>query len=160
ALESWLGFNSEVYEPVTNFSCPAVQEMQAQFLASSNGAYAYCEVDRHVINRPGQWPSAWVYNVLHISGATPDSLPDGGSTFAASYNSATELVAVQYIPDSPTDNPPISISFQENVLVQGQITAEYDSPLQIDSLVYVWDTTHVLPYYPQDLNVPDVTFSF
>lgn len=158
-------FNS-TYGPVTNFSCFAGQGMKAQFLANSNGCYAYCEFDRSVKGTPGQWPDAWVYEICHESGVAIDQNfwaggPYGVEAICDANIMWQDLVAVQYIPDSATDAPPTSISFQQKFWVQGQITSDYVQPTGIGTLVGVDPGGYYVPLnYPRELNVPAVAFSF
>lgn len=149
----------------TNFSCLAGQKTEAQLLISTNGSYAYCEVDHVVFNTAG-WPSTWVYDIGHVSCSAIGTnfwsrqINVGDYEQASSYSGANELIAVQYIPDSRYDAPPTSISFQEIFFVQGQITSGYVGGLQIGARVQTEPDEYAALNYPQELNTAGVTFSF
>lgn len=159
---SWNGDANDANS--TNFSCGASQKLQAQLLVSSNGSYAYCEFDRNIIDLPGKWPPAAGHESIHASGAIV------GQSFWSPQNNVEvyavgrsdirvdELVLLQYIPDSQTDAPPTSISFQQVYLLQGQLTGEVSVPIR----VYVGEVSEQIEGVgnPGGLNVPAVTFSF
>jgi hypothetical protein len=91
---------------------------------NANGAYAYSDVERKIIGGN-------VYHTMHIAGAAIDSRFAFTSTPAASVTSVgqvqiVEEMMIEYVPDSVSDTPPTSVSFQFNYLIQGKIFYEFE----------------------------------
>jgi hypothetical protein len=138
------------------------ENLQSQFMVSSNGVWAYCELDRKVINK-------MVYDTSHVSGtavseeyAPGDS--EGSGAYAFSSVQISEDMLIQYVPDSITDTPPTSISFQMNYLVQAHMTANYwpdgawDPAYVAGANINVAGINLALPN-PVQLYAPAVTYS-
>jgi hypothetical protein len=90
---------------------------------SSSGSYAYADLERFIAG-------GLVYHTLHIAGAAIyNGYPEYGEADSHAEIVITEWMLIQYLPDSETDTPPTSVSFQVSYAVQGQMQLEYDSSL-------------------------------
>lgn len=107
----------------TNATFSVLDTFQWQALINANGTYSYYDLERNIF-------SGKVYHTMRVAGTavnTPfvglDSPPN--NIFAdAECQSTVEIsedMLIEYVPNSITDTPPTSISFQESYTLAGQV---------------------------------------
>jgi hypothetical protein len=124
-------------QTITNVTGDVNASLHLEGMLSSDGGYTYYDLHRYVVGGAK-------YYTLHIAGSAfiADFQPPIYSyAHAEGGVSLVEDMMIEYLPDSVTDTPPTSVSFQVSYLVQGY--------LQIEAGGGNWEATAS----PQGLNV-------
>jgi hypothetical protein len=113
--------NDVLADTQTNATFGVFDNLHFENTLSFGGTYAYYDLERNIVGGTN------VYHTLHVSVSAINSPfvntihNPSANAYSLANVEINEDLMVDYVPDSDTDTPPTSVSFQASYLVQGQL---------------------------------------